>query len=105
VTLVKDTGRNLPLSPKTHPRIRLYGVTGQSDFTGTDPNAYLDIARDELERAGFEVHVFRNALQRRADGEENVYFHTVMAEEANGAYAEKYDAAIVFANVAGLRRR
>jgi len=102
VTLVKDTQGNLPLRPETHRRIRLYGVSGAADFTGTDPNSYLQIARDELEQAGFEVHVFKDAAQRKAEGEENVYFHTVMAEEANGSYAEKYDAAIVFANVAGF---
>jgi beta-N-acetylhexosaminidase len=102
VTLVKDTQGNLPLRPATHRRIRLYGVSGAADFTGTDPNSYLQIAKDELERAGFEVHVFKDAAQRKAEGEEHVYFHTVMAEEANGSYADKYDAAIIFANVAGF---
>jgi beta-N-acetylhexosaminidase len=102
VTLVKDTQGNLPLRPQTHRRIRLYGVSGAADFTGTDPNSYLQIAKDELERAGFEVHVFKDAAQRKAEGEEHVYFHTVMAEEANGSYADKYDAAIIFANVAGF---
>ena len=27
VTLLKDTQHNLPITPETHPRIRLYGVT------------------------------------------------------------------------------
>jgi beta-N-acetylhexosaminidase len=102
VTLVKDTQGNLPLRPATHRRVRLYGVSGAADFTGTDPDSYLQIARDELEQAGFEVHVFKDAAQRKAEGEEHVYFHTVMAEEANGQYADKYDAAIIFANVAGF---
>jgi beta-N-acetylhexosaminidase len=102
VTLVKDTQKNLPLTPETHKRLRLYGISGQADFTGTDPSGFLDIARQELEDAGFEVHVFRDALQRKADGEEEVYFHTVMADEANEQYAEKYDAAVVFANVTGF---
>ncbi|WP_342777268.1 hypothetical protein [Homoserinimonas aerilata] len=83
-------------------RIRLYGISGESDFTGTDPNGYLEIAREELEKAGFDVHVFKNAKQRKAEGEEGVYFHTVMADEANEQYPEKYDAAIVFANVSGF---
>ncbi|NQX28238.1 glycoside hydrolase family 3 protein [Microbacteriaceae bacterium VKM Ac-2854] len=102
VTLIKDTQGNLPLDPATHRRIRLYGVTGSADFTGTDPRGYLDIAREELEAAGFEVHVFKDVAQRRAEGEEQVYFHTVMTEEANAEYPQKYDAAIVFANVAGF---
>ncbi len=102
VTLVKDTQHNLPLRPETHRRIRLYGITGQSDFTGTDPTAYLRIAQEELEAAGFEVHPFKDARQRIAEGEAGVTFHGVLREEANAAYADKYDAAIVFANVTGF---
>ena len=102
VTLVKDTQHALPLNPETHRRVRLYGVAGAADFTGVDPHGFLAVAKDELEAAGFEVSVFKDARQRQAEGEENVYFHTVMADEANGHYAEKYDAAIVFANVAGF---
>jgi beta-N-acetylhexosaminidase len=102
VTLVKDTQRTLPLRPETHKRIRLYGLTGQADFTGTDPTGYLRIAQEELEAAGFEVYPFKTMQQRIADGETGVAFHTVLAEEANAAYADKYDAAIVFANVTGF---
>ncbi len=101
VTLVKDTEGNLPLRPETHPRIRLYGVSGGADFTGI-AHGFVDLAREELEEAGFEVHVFRDAAQRAADGEEGVAFHTVMADEANSGYAERYDAAIIVANVAGF---
>lgn len=102
VTLVKDTQGNLPLTPQTHPRIRLYGVAGAADFTGTDPHGYLDIVREELERAGFEVHVFRDAAARVASGEQGVFPHTVMKDEANAEYADKYDAAILVANVTGF---
>jgi beta-N-acetylhexosaminidase len=102
VTLVKDTQGNLPLRPETHKRIRLYGVTGDADFTGVDPNGYLAIVQEELEKAGFEVHVFKNAKQRQSEGEEGVYFHTVLADEANGQYAERFDAAVIVANVAGF---
>ncbi|CAA9590373.1 MAG: GH3 [uncultured Thermomicrobiales bacterium] len=102
VTLVKDTQQNLPLRPETHRRIRLYGITGQADFTGTDPSGYLQIAREELERAGFEVHPFKTVQQRIAEGEQGVAFHTVLREEASADYADRYDAAIVFANVSGF---
>lgn len=102
VTLVKDTQGTLPLRPETHRRIRLYGVAGDADFTGVDPNGYLAIVQEELEAAGFEVHVFKNAKQRQAEGEEGVYFHTVLADEANGQYAERFDAAVIVANVAGF---
>jgi beta-N-acetylhexosaminidase len=102
VTLVKDTAHTLPLRPETHRRIRLYGITGQSDFTGTDPTGYLRVAQEELERAGFEVHPFKNAQQRIAEGEVGVNFHTMLQREATGAYPDTYDAAIIFANVSGF---
>ena len=102
VTLVKDTAHNLPITPQTHPRIRLYGISGGADFTRADPLAYLDTVREELEAAGFEVSVFRTAEQREAAGESGMNFMRVLSEEATGDYSERYDAALVFANVKGF---
>lgn len=102
VTLVKDTAGNLPITPGTHPRIRLYGISGGADFTRSDPLAYLDVVKEELEAAGFEVFLYRTAEQREAAGETGVNFMSVISEEATGDYAEKYDAAFVFANVKGF---
>ncbi|WP_426989507.1 gluconokinase, GntK/IdnK-type [Pseudarthrobacter sp. Y6] len=102
VTLVKDTANNLPIRPETHKRIRLYGISGGSDFTRADPLAYLDTVKDELEKAGFEVHLFKTAAQREAAGETGINFMSVISEEATGDYADKYDAAFVFANVKGF---
>ncbi|MGR0160849.1 gluconokinase, GntK/IdnK-type [Paenarthrobacter nitroguajacolicus] len=102
VTLVKDTAHTLPIAPETHKRIRLYGISGGADFTRADPLAYLDVVREELEAAGFEVSVFRTAEQREAAGEAGMNFMRVLSEEATGDYAERYDAAFVFANVKGF---
>lgn len=102
ITLVKDTAGNLPITPATHPRIRLYGISGGADFTRADPLAYLDTVKEELEAAGFEVHLFRTAEQREAAGERGVNFMSVLSEEATADYAERYDAAFVFANVKGF---
>ncbi|WP_285247394.1 gluconokinase, GntK/IdnK-type [Pseudarthrobacter sp. efr-133-R2A-89] len=102
VTLVKDTAGNLPITPETHPRIRLYGISGGADFTRADPLAYLDVVKEELEAAGFQVSLYRTAEQREAAGETGVNFMSVISEEATGDYAEKYDAAFVFANVKGF---
>ncbi|GAA3273154.1 glycosyl hydrolase [Paenarthrobacter aurescens] len=102
VTLVKDTAGNLPISAQTHPRIRLYGISGGADFTRADPLAYLDTVREELEAAGFEVSVFKTAEQREGAGESGMNFMRVLSEEATGDYAERYDAAFVFANVKGF---
>lgn len=102
VTLVKDTAGNLPITPETHRRIRLYGISGGADFTRQDPLAYLDTVKEELEAAGFEVHVFKTAEQREAAGETGMNFMRVLSEEATGDYADRYDAALVFANVKGF---
>ncbi|MFJ4264001.1 gluconokinase, GntK/IdnK-type [Paenarthrobacter nicotinovorans] len=102
VTLVKDTAGNLPITPTTHKRIRLYGISGGADFTRADPLAYLDTVREELEAAGFEVHVFKTAEQREAAGEAGMNFMRVLSEEATADYAGRYDAAFVFANVKGF---
>ncbi|WP_442545143.1 gluconokinase, GntK/IdnK-type [Arthrobacter sp. KN11-1C] len=102
VTLIKDTAGNLPITPETHKRIRLYGISGGSDFTRADPLAYLDTVKEELETAGFEVHLFKTAEQREAAGESGVNFMSVISDEATGDYADKYDAAFVFANVKGF---
>ncbi|MGY4541546.1 beta-N-acetylhexosaminidase [Arthrobacter sp. UYNi723] len=102
VTLVKDTAHNLPIRPETHKRIRLYGISGGSDFTRADPLAYLETVKDELEKAGFEVHLFKTAAQREAAGETGINFMSIISEEATGDYADKYDAAFVVANVKGF---
>lgn len=102
VTLIKDTANNLPITPKTHPRIRLYGIAGGSDFTRSDPLEYLDIVREELEEAGFGVHVFKTAQERKAAGETGLNFSSVFYEEATAEYSEKYDAAFIFASVKGF---
>ncbi|HKU30164.1 MAG TPA: glycosyl hydrolase, partial [Arthrobacter sp.] len=102
VTLVKDTAHNLPITPETHRRIRLYGISGGADFTRADPLAYLDTVREELEAAGFTVDVFKTAEQREAAGETGMNFMRVLSEEATADYAERYDAAFVFANVKGF---
>jgi beta-N-acetylhexosaminidase len=75
-------------------------VGGSPDFTGTEPGGYLELVREELERAGFEVHLFLDAHHRA--GEPGVNPHTVMRQEANAGYADRYDAAILVANVTGF---
>ncbi|MEO8219883.1 MAG: glycoside hydrolase family 3 N-terminal domain-containing protein [Specibacter sp.] len=102
VTLVKDTQNNLPLTPDTHKKIRLYGISGGSDFTMADPLGYLDVVAEELERVGFDVHIFKTAELRKAAGEEGVNFMSVISEEGTADYPKKYDAAFVFANVKGF---
>ena len=48
------------------------------------------------------MHVFKTAGSARPTGETGVNFMSVISEEATGDYADKYDAAIIFANVNGF---
>ena len=48
------------------------------------------------------MHVFKDARQRIAEGEAGVRFQHAAARGGHRAYADKYDAAIVFANVNGF---
>ncbi|MBX3092920.1 MAG: glycosyl hydrolase [Cryobacterium sp.] len=102
ITLVKDTQNNLPITPQTHPRIRLYGVSGAADSTRTDPFGWLNVVTEELQTAGFEVDVFKTLDERRAEGDDDLSFMSLIAAESAADYAQKYDAAFLFANVAGF---
>ena len=99
---VKDTQKNLPLTPRP---TGASGCTG-SRAAGTSPAptrwGTWTPSRQELEAVGFEVHVFKTAEQRQAEGDSEANFMAVISEEATGDYAEKYDAALVFANVKGF---
>ena len=86
ITLVKNTKNELPITPETHKRIKLYTLYGEEGgaFGFTKDSQHIII--EELEKVGFEVHL-----------------HTQI-ERAKGKtveYAENYDAAFVFADVQG----
>ena len=58
VTLVKDKGGILPISPETHKRIMLYPiVTGESYYGGTGEDIGA-VFKERLEKEGFEVTIF-----------------------------------------------
>jgi beta-N-acetylhexosaminidase len=90
VTLVKDTAGNLPITPETHPRIRLYRISGGADFTRLVRWRTWIPSRKNSRLPVFDVHVFRTAEQREAAGEAGMNFMRVLSEEATGDYAEKY---------------
>ncbi len=59
VTLVKDKGGILPISPKTHKRVLLYPiVTGESFYGGGGEEDIGAIFKERLEKEGFEVDIF-----------------------------------------------
>src|SRR5699024_4941153 len=57
ITLVKDTQNNLPISPETRRRIRLYYLEGEKAMNVSSEDNALEFFVEELERRGYEVTI------------------------------------------------
>lgn len=86
ITLVKDTQNNLPISPETHRRIRLYYLEGEKAMNVSSEDNALEFFVEELERRGYEVTI--------NDGHTRVKGKTL-------EYRENVDFALTVSNVAG----
>ena len=102
IALLKDTAGTLPLDPTRHRRLRLYCLESAPDFTGIVPE-FKRVAIEELTAAGFDVSVFRTAQEVAADGEA-LDMQSFISSETSG-YAEKYDAALILANVSDFAQQ
>ncbi len=102
IALLKDTAGTLPLDPDRHRRIRLYCLESAPDFTGIVPE-FKRVAIEELTAAGFEVSVYRTAQELAAEGQ-LPDMQTFIASETHG-YTEKYDAALILANVSDFAQQ
>ncbi len=85
ITLVKNTFNQLPIRPETHPRVRLYYLSGEKGGI-LGASSALDKFVAELERRGFKVTV--NDGNTRVKG-------------SSLKYREEVDAAIIVADVVG----
>jgi beta-N-acetylhexosaminidase len=90
ITLVKDSLDQLPITPETHPRIKLYYLYGELGGIYNSDTSSRDRVVEELEKAGFEVDL--NEGEAREKGK-------IME------YRDKYDAAFVFADVRGYAQQ
>lgn len=92
ITLVKNTRQQLPIRPETHKRVRLYYLSSGSMFVAArfaqKDMSMRDVIIEELEAAGFEVHLFDTEKPTEQ-------------AESHTEYVQRYDAALVFSNVAG----
>ncbi|WMB28113.1 hypothetical protein N1496_09460 [Streptococcus didelphis] len=86
MTLLKDTQANLPISPKTHRRIRLYYLEGEVGGLNTANDKVVENLKKALEKRGYQVDI--------NDGTTRVKGSTV-------AYRENVDLALTVANVVG----
>ncbi|WP_368645836.1 glycoside hydrolase family 3 protein [Alkalibacterium putridalgicola] len=86
ITLVKDTQGNLPISPETHRRIRLYYLEGEKGGMMATSDETVNFIKEELERRGYDVTL--------NDGNSRVKGRTL-------EYRENVDLALEVANVVG----
>ncbi|HEM6016324.1 TPA: glycoside hydrolase family 3 protein [Streptococcus suis] len=86
ITLLKDTQKNLPISPETHRRIRLYYLEGEKEGIMAASTEVVDNLKAALEARGYEVTV--------NDGTTRIKGKTLQ-------YREEVDLALTVANVIG----
>ena len=102
IALLKDTAGTLPLDPSRHRRLRLYCLESAPDFTGVTPE-FKRVAIEELTAAGFEVSAYKTVQELAAEGE-HPDMQTFISAETEG-YTEKYDAALILANVSDFAQQ
>lgn len=86
ITLVKNSKSELPISPKTHKRLRLHTLYGEMGGIHGNSNASEQIIIEELEKAGYEVTLVDGST--RDKGKVSIY-------------SRDFDAAFVFADISG----
>ncbi len=102
IALLKDTAETLPLDPVRHRRLRLYCLESAPDFTGVTPE-FKRVAIEELTSAGFDVSVYKTVQELAAEGQ-RPDMQTFISAETQG-YPEKYDAALILANVSDFAQQ
>ena len=108
ITLVKDTKRQLPLTPERHRRIIIYTVESGGILTkvkdmifGNKNRRPTDVLAEELKKNGFEPTVFKlNYLKYLTP--KGVNGKKAIAEYSTKEFAAMYDAAIVLCNVSSF---
>jgi beta-N-acetylhexosaminidase len=86
ITLVKDTWKQLPIRPETHPRVHLHTLYGEISGITHGSKASEAIIIEELERVGFKVTL--------NDG-------TVREKGKTSQLSKDYDVALEFADIVG----
>ena len=86
LTLLKDTQGNLPISPDTHRRVRLYYLEGEEGGSMAASDEVVNNLKEALERRGYEVTI--------NDGNTRIKGSTLK-------YRDEVDLALTVANVIG----
>ncbi|MGL4106871.1 glycoside hydrolase family 3 protein [Clostridium sp. LP20] len=103
ITLVKDTENNLPITPETHKRLKVYYVTNPQPMDMIFGNNGTKAAiKEELEAAGFEVDMHENYHDLSA--KEGHTYQSMMKSTFSDSVEklkENYDAVLMFVEMKG----
>lgn len=86
ISLIKDTKNQLPITPETHPRIRLHTLFGEIGGLQDCSNNTEALIVEELERVGFQVTVNDGTTREKGSVEK---------------LKQDFDAALIFADIVG----
>jgi beta-N-acetylhexosaminidase len=101
ITLVKDTRHNLPITPKTHPRIKLYYICQPPMSLREWPDPVRAVIVEELQRAGFQVDVDQTFydMEKVESQPGNMWKANYVGSMAD--FRAKYDAVMMWSDVRG----
>lgn len=103
ITLVKDNKHQLPITPATHPRLKVYVVSSSPTKNRLyKPDPVREVIREELEAAGFTVTMNRDFydMERENPGDPLNQVR-IMQYEKIEEFRKEYDAVLLFVNIQG----
>lgn len=102
ITLVKDTQKLLPVNPSEKKRAFLVYVQSTPNSKGYTGDPAKKIVIEELERAGFEVHLCPNFYDLEVEnGVSPANFLKMLEKRTRQSFRESYDIVFLFINVKG----
>lgn len=102
ITLVKDTEHNLPISPKTHKRVRVYLISTPPITRDGKPDPIREVLREEFAQFGYEADLhdsYYDLEMEHGSRPENKQLSVQCGSVEE--FCQKYDAAFVFVNMKG----
>ncbi len=102
ITLVKDTKRVLPVTPKTHKRIYAIVISSPPISRKNRPDPVKELVREELLRAGYEVTMhdsYYDLVLKKGISLETELESVVIGKVEE--FKKKYDGVFVFINMKG----
>lgn len=101
ITLVKDTEKNLPITPQTHPRVRIYVVSTPPITRDGNPDPVRSVIQEEFERAGFQADIHDSYYDLEMKGHREANKDLAIDCGSVEEFKKKYNAAFIFINIKG----